>query len=130
MKKKLLAFALSLLTAVSTVGVSAASFDDINAENIYYNAIQTLSGLNILTGDDSNADGIMSFRPYDNISRAEMTAVLFRMRGEFDPAQPASSQFYDVPASHWASGYISKAAAENLVSGYGNGLFGPDDNIM
>ena len=37
--------------------------------------------------------------------------------------------FSDVSGSHWAASYINLACEEGLVSGYGNGTFGPDDPV-
>lgn len=48
---------------------------------------------------------------------------------ENNPEPPYSIAFQDVGASSWHTGAIAWASAENIVSGYGNGLFGPNDNI-
>jgi hypothetical protein len=37
--------------------------------------------------------------------------------------------FTDVSANYWASEYITEAAENGWVVGYGNGTFGPDKNI-
>lgn len=40
-----------------------------------------------------------------------------------------SSDFSDVPTTHWANAYIGRAAKLGIISGYGNGIFGPSDNV-
>ena len=40
-----------------------------------------------------------------------------------------NSQFGDVDEGVWYSDAVQWAAANGIVSGYGNGMFGPNDNI-
>lgn len=43
---------------------------------------------------------------------------------------PASAaQFSDVPSNHWAAEYIKEVTDGGLMSGYGNGKFGPEDKF-
>lgn len=43
---------------------------------------------------------------------------------------PASAvQFSDVSNSHWAADYIKDVTDGGLMSGYGNGKFGPEDKF-
>src|SRR5690606_25848877 len=43
---------------------------------------------------------------------------------------PATApQFPDVPATHWAFDFIAQVAGENLVTGYPDGYFRPDQPI-
>ena len=37
--------------------------------------------------------------------------------------------FNDVPENYWAHSYISQAASNGWIAGYGNGRFGPADNV-
>ena len=48
---------------------------------------------------------------------------------ENNPAQPLAGMFSDVVSDAWYSEAVAWAAARGIVSGYGNGLFGPGDNI-
>lgn len=46
------------------------------------------------------------------------------------PALAATTPvFDDVPETHWAHSYISQAASNGWIAGYGGGLFGPADNV-
>lgn len=66
-----------------------------------------------------------TFRPDNEISRAEFVAILvkaFHLEGQ------SNSVFPDT-AEHWAKDYISIAAASNIVKGYSDTSFGPDDAI-
>ena len=119
--KKVLALVVALTMVLGTV--SFAAFTDVAEDSNVYTAVQTLSSLSILNGYE---DG--SFGPEKDITRAEFCAVVCRALGLGDPAQGAT-QFTDVAADHWASGYINLAAGQGIVNGYGNGLFGPEDNV-
>jgi parallel beta-helix repeat protein len=41
-------------------------------------------------------------------------------------ATPGTSSFKDVPANHWARGFIETLAAQGVISGVGDGNFRPD----
>ena len=68
-----------------------------------------------------------SFGPNGNLSRAQLAQILYNKEGK--PPISGSSIFTDVAASAWYSDAVIWAAANNIVGGYGNGQFGPDDNI-
>ncbi|MDL2288553.1 S-layer homology domain-containing protein [Oscillospiraceae bacterium OttesenSCG-928-F05] len=40
-----------------------------------------------------------------------------------------AASFTDVPESHWANEFVEKAAANNLVSGVGNGAYQPEKSV-
>lgn len=42
---------------------------------------------------------------------------------------PANASFSDVPPDHWASEAITALASHNLLIGYGDGRFGPNDTL-
>ena len=41
----------------------------------------------------------------------------------------AEDTFTDVGTEHWAYEFVEDMAARGLISGYGNGIFGVDDNV-
>ena len=66
-----------------------------------------------------------SFAPDMKVSRAMFVAVLCRLFGTEDGRYV--SVFDDVKDGDWYAPYINWAAANDLVIGYGDGSFGPDD---
>ncbi|MBA4365854.1 MAG: hypothetical protein C0398_07660 [Coprothermobacter sp.] len=64
------------------------------------------------------------FKPERNVSRAEVATALSRALGlgwsNTNPSYP------DVPATHWASGYIQIMTAEGIMEGDASGTFRPD----
>ncbi|MYL49335.1 hypothetical protein GLV98_07550 [Halobacillus litoralis] len=75
---------------------------------------------NLLTG---YKDG--TFQPDVNITRAEAATVISR---ELE-LEKIGSDFTDVSEDHWASGYIGAAAKANILSGYKDGTFHPNENL-
>jgi len=71
--------------------------------------------------------GNSTFEPDRGITRAEFAAVMVRALG-LRPGTGITS-FQDVGKTAWYGGYIGTASEYGIVSGYGNGSFGPKDNI-
>lgn len=126
--KKVIALVAVFAMMISTVAF-AQSFSDVAESDNYYEAIEMLSSLGILTGDDQDNDGVMDFRANDTITRAEVAVIISRIQGGNNAAQQ-STEFTDVPSTHWASGYIAQAAGQGIVNGYGDGTFGPEDQVL
>ena len=125
--KKVIALVAVFAMMVTSVAF-AQSYSDVKEDDNYYEAIEMLSKLNILTGDDKDGDGVMDFRPNDTITRAEVAAVVCRIQNLNGLSQTATP-FTDVPSSHWASGYVAQAAGQGIINGYGDGNFGPEDQV-
>ncbi len=125
--KKIIALVAVFAMLVSSVAF-AGTFGDVAETDNYAKAIELLYDLQIVTGDDNDGDGVMDFRPEDTITRAEVTALIARIQG-LDVVAQAATEFNDVPSSHWASGYVAQAATQGIVNGYGDGNFGPEDNV-
>ncbi len=123
--KKVIALVCVFALALSTVAFGA-TYTDVAEDSAYYEAVETLNKLDIVTGYE---DG--TFKPEDGVTRAEMAALIARIQGYGETAKnPASTGFKDVPASHWASGYIANAAGMGIINGYGDGNFGPEDPVL
>ncbi|MFA5113004.1 MAG: S-layer homology domain-containing protein [Candidatus Margulisiibacteriota bacterium] len=100
-----------------------ASFPDVNDGNVNKEAIEYLATMGVIAG---YPDG--NFRPDGKITRAELCSLLIKARPAIRDLQPGT-RFEDVPAKHWASGYIDQAVAAFIASGYPDGTFKPNDNI-
>jgi hypothetical protein len=125
--RKLLITLLILTFVLSTVsvGFAATSFSDVKDTKVA-DAVTRLSALNILNG---YPDG--TFKPDNPITRAEFAKIVVNAVGVGKAAEYAKgvTQFKDVPADYWASGYIKVAADMKIVNGKGNGLFDPNANV-
>lgn len=131
--KKLLALSLALAMVLSA-SVFAGYLEDKyqDAANINKGAVEAvelMTALNIMKGVDAAG----TFAPNDPIDRASVAKMIYVIlnSGTDDGAKNYTNGnlFTDVPAGHWAEGYINYCAATNLVAGRGNGTFGPSDKI-
>ncbi len=113
-----------LISSFAAVSVSA-SYADVDETNSYYKAIEVLSGLGVVKGDDEG-----NFNPKNDIKRSEMVALICRAKGEEAIAQAAGgASFADVAADHWAAGYIAWGVASNIINGVGDNKFDPDASV-
>ena len=123
--KKVLAVVLAFAMIIGT-NVFAASFPDLDPTASYAEAVSVLADLGILQGYE---DG--TIQPEGDITRAEFAAIVCRIKGLENAANSAkgTTQFTDVAADSWASGYINMASQQGIINGVGGGLFLPDENV-
>lgn len=67
------------------------------------------------------------FGPNDALSRGMLVQILYNLEGK--PAVSGEMPFTDVAEGKYYVDAIMWAQQNNIVGGYGNGLFGPDDSI-
>jgi|GEM_PF-6155484 len=125
--KRILALALALLLVVGLFPTASANLNDMpdvdQVSSEFRLAMGVLTGMDILRGQDVN--GTISAAPQATITRAEMVTIIYRMMHGHSNAPTGAQVFHDVPASHWAAGFISWAATQGIVAGRGNGNFDP-----
>lgn len=74
-----------------------------------------------------NGYGNGKFGPNNNLTRAQFAQILHNREGR--PVVDYLLRFEDVPNGAWYTEAVRWAAAQGVVSGYGNGRFGPNDPI-
>lgn len=127
--KRILCLALTVLMVMSGVGVFAA-FPDVPSNVSYEKAVTALNQLGIIKGYD---DG--SFKPDNDVTRAEFTAMLMRTMGygNIGSAVSAELPFSDVSDQNsdisWSIPNISTAYKMGIVNGYEDGTFRPSANV-
>ncbi len=126
MKRKLISWLLcaALICSVLPVGVSAA-FTDIPDQDTAL-AAGVLQSMGIVSGV---ADGLYS--PQTKLTRAQFCVFMVHTLGLKEQVNTYAQKalFRDVKPGNWYTGYVNLAYSNNLLSGYGNGLFGPDDPL-
>ena len=112
-----------LLTSLVPSFTANAAFSDVGDSHPYKEAITTLSTLKVINGYD---DG--TFAPDKEISRAEFTKMIVYMLGLGELSTPITT-FEDVPQTHWANANIRTAYDLQIINGFDDGLFRPDDPV-
>lgn len=130
MKRKIMSLILVLALLVSAAPAALAaegSFTDISDKSVAQ-AAETLRLLGVV---DGMAEG--KFMPGGYLTRAQFCKMAIVMMGTEaqEPGYRSRTIFSDVTSTHWARGYINLAASgeKAFISGMGNGLFAPDQNI-
>ncbi len=128
--KKFLALVLAMMMTLSLmVTVNAATPTDFSdgdkITDAYKEAVDVLSALKVVKGDDRG------FRPGETITRAEVSAILYRIvTGDVDDKNAelykGANYFTDVTADRWYDGYVNYCANNGLVLGVGGGKFNPN----
>jgi hypothetical protein len=113
---------IALILALSAGSAYAVEFSDIR-DTKYEEAVEFLSAYKIING---YPDG--TFRPDQPITRGEVSKIATYMLGYGDFAKNMESNYTDMDG-HWATPYVDIANAFEIVQGYLNGTFGPDNNI-
>ena len=121
MKNRILSLCIASIVAFSCMSFSAFASESQE----YQKEINLVKALRIMVGyEDGN------FHGDKNITRAEFTKIMIGILGHNDAAKAyVGTKFSDVGQDHWANGYISMASELGIIAGYGNGMFGPNDNI-
>ena len=120
---------LSILLAVALLASSAsASFSDIE-DSYTQQAASALASMGIITGN-----GRGEYEPDRLLSRAEFTRLAVGSLGVKNVDNYSSyTIFPDVPAGHWASGWVNAAVRHPdfeknpIIRGLGNGTFAPNN---
>jgi hypothetical protein len=128
MKKALAGTVLASLLAVPSMGLAASNLplSDI-AQNAHKNAILKLNYAGVLKG---YTDG--TFKPDKEVTRAEFAKIAVLAMGyteEQAKLLQGTTVFKDIPAGHWATGYINLAVSQGIIKGYPDGTFKPNNNV-
>lgn len=112
----------AILTLALSVTVFAAvedtGFSDVSADSWYAEAVMYCREHSLMFGTSDT-----TFAPESNLTRAQLATVLYRIAGS--PAVTGRDVFTDTPDGAWYTDAVLWASQQNLVSGYGGGLFGP-----
>ena len=98
----------------------AATFTDVPASAWYAEAINYCQQQGIMNGTSAT-----TFAPENSLTRAMLVTILYRMSGS--PAVSESPSFTDAAVDAWYSDAVSWASKNNVMSGYGGGIFGVND---
>lgn len=126
MNKKILFICTIVILCIGSVVSAATSFSDVKNTK-YEEAVENLVSLKIVNGFEDN-----TFKPKNNVTRAQLSKMLVISMGMEDEVASASKKFLnfkDVLSSYWGYGYIKVASDKKLVNGYTDGKFKPDGTV-
>ena len=98
-------------------------FTDVHPSDYFYNAVRFIYCRGVISGYGDN-----TFRPYFSTTRGQMCKMIVLM---YDLAiyTPPTPSFSDVATTHTFYQYIETAVHNNIVSGYADGTFRPQNNV-
>ena len=101
--------------------IHTISYNDVTAGDWFTPDViyVTLTGLMNGTGD--------GFSPNNNINRAQLVTVLYRMAGQ--PEVTGENPFTDVPDGQWYTDAVLWAAENNITDGTSETTFSPNDAL-
>ncbi|MBQ1302641.1 MAG: S-layer homology domain-containing protein, partial [Firmicutes bacterium] len=103
-------------------GTSVAGFTDVKSTDWFAKAVQYVS-----TSKYMNGTSATTFEPNTNLTRAMMVQILYNMEGK--PSVSETSSYTDVKDTDWYADAVAWAEDNDLVQGYGSGVFGGLDSL-
>ena len=97
-------------------------FTDVRRGDWFYDDVRYAYEKGIMTGTSAAL-----FSPNAKLTRGMIVTILYRM--ENSPAVSAAPGFTDVKAGEWYSAAVAWAAANGIVTGYSETMFGPNDPV-
>jgi|GEM_PF-1209258 len=96
-------------------------FTDVFENDWFYEAVKYAHQRGLVAGTSDT-----TFSPQVAMTRGMMVTILWNYTGK---PQTGNAIFTDVAGGMWYADAVNWASANRIVSGYGNGLFGPNDEI-
>lgn len=121
--RKILALALALAMCLGLLATPASAaglpFGDVAPGDWFYSGVAYAYEHGLVNGTSAN-----TFSPDQQITRAMFLTFLHRLEGE---PSARGVTFLDVPGNSWYAKPVAWARSNQIVFGYGDGRFGPDE---
>jgi len=102
--------------------VETSFYIDVQETDWYYDAVKFMTEYGLIQGTGEEV-----FSPDTNLTRGMLVTILYRLEKKTEAG--GSMEFSDVASDQWYTDAVAWAAELGIIKGYGNGNFGPDDNI-
>jgi N-acetylmuramoyl-L-alanine amidase len=106
---------------------STPTFADVPAGHPFYSFVEEAAAHGAVSGYTCGGPGEPCdgahrpyFRPQADVTRGQIAKILTTARG-WTPLTPSQPTFADVPAAHPFFGYVERAVAQGIISGYACG---------
>jgi hypothetical protein len=115
----------SITVGDQTVNIlQGALFNDVTLESIFFQHIGKLSARGVTVGCAAG-----KYCPSDPVTRGQMAAFIIRALGDFNPPNPSSQRFGDVPPNNPFFAFIDELAARGITVGCGPESYCPNDLV-
>ncbi len=101
---------------------NSKAFDDVQPTAWEADAVAFASARELFSGTSETM-----FSPTQPMSRGMLATVLYRLEGSPDQDAPAS--YGDVSSDAWYADGVAWATENGIANGYGDGQFGPNNNV-
>lgn len=112
----------TMRSLVSTEIDPALAMGDVNNTSWYREAADYVLANGLMSGYNSS-----TFGPDNTLTRAQVVQILYNKENK--PETHATNTFDDVIADEWYCNAIRWGNDKGVVTGYGNGSFGPSDKV-
>ena len=123
MRKKILSclLAVMMLCSIIPATFAATTFSDVPDGKWFSEGVRYCADKGYVKGYPNG-----TFKPNANITRAEMAVIMNNVLGL---KTAADNTFTDVPKGKWFTTPVLNCVKAGVISGYGNGKFGPNDSV-
>ena len=97
-------------------------FIDVKKSDWFYEDVLYVFKAGLMNGTDPD-----KFSPEDSTTRGMIVTILYRLEGQ--PKVSGKCAFKDIASGSYYEKAIIWASSKGIVNGYGDGEFGPEDNI-
>lgn len=97
-------------------------FADLDQTQWYHEGVDYVVRHGLMLGKSP-----VSFAPYDVTTRAEFAQILYNLEGR--PTVDYQLNFRDTQKDAWYADAVRWAASKEIICGYGDGIFGPNDTL-
>jgi len=123
-----LSAALALTILLSFACVKASAYSE-GANDTTSSELWNKDGVNYCLDTGLMAGTDKGIEPYAAATRAMAVTMIYRMEGQPPMGGGKSGTFSDVPEYAWYTDAVEWAAAFGIAAGYGDGSFGPGDEL-
>ena len=112
------------LSGSATVEIvdNSKEFTDVSPTSWEADAVAFASAHELFSGTSET-----TFSPNESMSRGMLATVLYRLEG--CPDQEGATTYGDVSSDAWYADGVAWVTENGIANGYGDGQFGPNDNI-
>jgi hypothetical protein len=105
---------------------AAIPFVDVKDSDWFVSGVMFAYNNSLMTGTSTSP---MMFSPNSPLTRGMVVTVLYRHAGSPEIEPMYAEHMMDVPHGAWYEDAMGWAVKNGIIAGYGEGLFGPEDNI-